>query len=195
MRRVVKRNDSKIISDNIKYSSSKSNLQLGRLLLNEQKKFCAYTEEYISFNDAYDIEHFNPNLKNTDKDNYDNWFCVKHRPNLKKASKWKTKILYPTQEDFEKRIIYIDGFFLLQDSKDEEAQNLIDLLDLNNEIFVNDRKRYIDRRKEGVEIYNISPIKYFQLLIDKEIELIRYLRAIQTEFAIDIWSMIPNVEE
>ena len=32
---------------------------------------------------------------------------------------------------------------------------------------------------------------YFQELIDKELELVKYLRAIQEEFKIDIWSMIP----
>lgn len=195
MKRILKSNDSKIISNNIKYNSNRNNSQLGKILLNEQKRFCAYTEEYIAFNDAYDIEHFNPNLKNTNTDNYHNWFCVKHKPNLKKASKWNSKILHPTHEDFEKRIIYEDGLFLLNDENDEQAQNLIDLLDLNNEIFVEDRKRYIKRRKEGIEIYNVTPEKYFEIHIEKEMELIRYLRAIQETFKIDIWKMIPEIGE
>ncbi|QYS92447.1 hypothetical protein JJC04_01160 [Flavobacterium covae] len=55
------------------------------MLLQEQKNFCAYTEEYININDAVDIEHFNPNLKYTDKDSYYNWFMVKHKPNNKKG--------------------------------------------------------------------------------------------------------------
>ena len=39
-----------------------------------------------------------------------------------------------------------------------------------------------------------NEINYFKELINTEIDLIKYLRAIQEEFGIDIWSLIPEIE-
>ena len=62
---------------------------VAKILLDEQKKFCAYTDEYVSRTDAKDIEHFNPTLKGTPEDNYYNWFLVKHQWNKEKSYKWQ----------------------------------------------------------------------------------------------------------
>lgn len=104
MKRIIKNPASQIISENLRYRSG--NTRLTDLLLKEQKNFCAYTEEYIAFNDAKDIEHFNPNLKDTEEDNYNNWYIVKHLPNQRKSATWLEPILYPFSADFEERIIY-----------------------------------------------------------------------------------------
>ncbi|RRJ90916.1 hypothetical protein EG240_07780 [Paenimyroides tangerinum] len=198
MKRIVKKSDSLVISENLKYHSKGNNSRLSGILFKEQKGFCAYTEEYISFEDAKDIEHFDPNLKNTNDDNYNNWYIVKHLANQRKTNNWLEPILQPYQEDFEKRIIYNDGAYFSKPN-DIEAKNLIDLLDLNNFQKVQLRKRYIKRRKDAllkrnIELDDIENIKqYFQEKIDGEIEeSVRYLRAIQEEFNIDIWNMIPE---
>jgi len=198
MKRIVKKSDSLVILENLKYRSKGNNSRLSEVLFKEQKGFCAYTEEYISFEDANDIEHFNPTLKNSEADNYKNWYIVKHLPNQRKTNNWLEPILQPYQEDFEKRIIYNDGAYF-SEPNDIEAKNLIDLLDLNNFQKVQLRKRYIKRRKDAllkrnVNLYDIENIKqYFQEKIDGEIEeSIKYLRAIQEEFNIDIWNMIPE---
>lgn len=197
MKRIIKNPASQIISENLKYRSG--NIRLSDLLLKEQKNFCAYTEEYIAFNDAKDIEHFNPNLKNTEDDGYTNWYMVKHLPNQRKSTTWLEPILYPFDENFEKRIIYNDGAYFAKPD-DIEANNLITLLDLNNIQKVSLRKRYIKRRKESLNERNIdlnNNIKvksYFQSKIDSEIEDgVKYLRAIQEEFKINIWEMIPEI--
>lgn len=190
MKRIIKNNDSEILSKEIKYSNTGDNSELRNILLKEQKNFCAYTEEYIGCNDAVDIEHFNPNLKNTDLDNYGNWFDVKHKANNIKRNKWIEPILHPTDDDFEQRIIYHEGFYI-HHPNDLEAKNLIELLNLNQEIFVKDRIKYIERRKQRIAERNINPREYFIELIEKEIYFIKYLRAIQEEFKIDIWSLIP----
>ncbi|CAD7812656.1 hypothetical protein CHRY9390_02544 [Chryseobacterium aquaeductus] len=195
MRRIIKNPNSKIIKEDLKYKTKGDNSNLSIALLIEQKRFCAYTEEYIGINDAYDVEHFNPNFKNTPQDNYENWFCVKHKPNLRKSTKWFEEILHPTHDLFEERLIYNDGAFFSRDENDISTQNLIVLLDLNNEILVKDRQKYIARRKEAIEDIGKTPFEYFDKKIKNEIWVIRYLRAIQTEFDIDIWSMIPNVQE
>jgi hypothetical protein len=69
------------------------------------------------------------------------------------------------------------------------------LLDLNNQKKVEDRKNYIKRRRESIndrKLLTKNEIEnYFQDKIDNEIKSISYLRAIQEEFKIDIWNMIP----
>lgn len=196
MKRVLKSPDSPIISGNITYKSSGNNSRLGAILLKEQKGFCAYTEHYIGFDDANDTEHFNPNLKDQPEDNYYNWYKVKHLPNQRKTNNWIEPILMPYAEDFENRIIYNEGEYFAKPD-DNEANNLIILLDLNNQKRVEDRKNYIKRRRESINDRklqtDIEIKKYFQDKIDNEINSICYLRAIQEEFKIDIWSMIPEL--
>lgn len=192
MRRIIKNSNSEVILNKIKYKKG-DNKKLASILLKEQKNFCAYTEEYIGINDAADIEHFNPNLKYLETDSYQNWFVVKHKPNNLKRTNWFEPILHPTSQDFEQRLIYFDGYFLHK-PEDIETKNLIDLLNLNNEIFVKNRKKYIERRKERIKENNIPAKDYFQEKIDSEIDCIKYLRAIQEEFNIDIWDMIPELK-
>lgn len=190
MRRMIKNSNSEVILNNIKYKKG-DNKKLASILLKEQKNFCAYTEEYIGINDAADIEHFNPNLKYLENDSYQNWFMVKHKPNNLKKTNWIEPILHPTSQDFEQRLIYFDGYFLNQ-PEDNETKNLIDLLNLNDVFFVKNRKKYIERRKERIKEKDIPASDYFQEKIDSEIDCIKYLRAIQEEFNIDIWKMIPQ---
>ncbi|KIQ18625.1 hypothetical protein RT99_16450 [Flavobacterium sp. MEB061] len=196
MKRVLKSPLSLIISDKIIYKSKGDNSKLGSLLLKEQKGFCAYTEHYIGFDDANDTEHFNPNLKDQLEDNYYNWYKVKHLPNQRKTNSWIEPILMPYADDFESRIIYDEGEYFARPN-DDEANNLIILLDLNNQKRVEDRKNYIKRRRESINDRklqtDIEIKKYFQDKIDNEINSICYLRAIQEEFKIDIWNMIPEL--
>lgn len=197
MKRILKSSTSLIISGNLTYKSNGNNSKLGTLLLKEQKGFCAYTEHYIGFDDANDIEHFNPNLKDQLEDNYYNWYKVKHLPNQRKTDNWIEPILLPYVENFEARVIYNEGEYFAQ-LNDDEANNLIVLLDLNNQKRVEDRKNYIKRRRESINDRNLQTDveikKYFQDKIDNEINSISYLRAIQEEFGIDIWNMIPEIE-
>ena len=189
MRRIIKNSDSVIVKNKIVYKGN--NKELSSILLKEQKNFCAYTEEYIGTNDAVDIEHFNPNIKFSD--NYENWFMVKHKPNNLKRTNYFETILHPTHEDFETRLIYFEGIFL-HSPEDIETKNLIELLNLNETKFVENRIRYIKRRKERIDERKISIKEYFQEKIDNEIETLKYLRAIQEEFKIDIWQMIPEIK-
>lgn len=190
MKRIIKNPDSEIIQNKVTYKKS-GNKKLRAILLKEQKNFCTYTEEYIGCNDAVDIEHFNPNLKYLETDSYQNWFMVKHKPNNLKRTNWIEPILHPTADDFETRLIYVDGYFL-HEPEDIETKNLIDLLNLNSEIFVKNRIKYINRRKDRIKERVIDTQVYFQEIIDFELESIKYLRAIQEEFKINIWDMIPQ---
>ncbi len=192
MKRIVKNPNSEILTLKLTYKKNNSvnNKKIAEILLKEQKCFCAYSQEYFGINDADDIEHFNPNFKYTKKDSYHNWFLVKHKVNKKKGEKWTEPILHPTSEDFEERLIYKDGLFFYK-IDDIETKNLIDLLDLNNKILVEFRRNYIKRRKERIIEKNFNPLDYFVEIIKNEINTLKYLRAIQEEFKINIWEMIP----
>src|ERR1019366_5090822 len=157
MRRIIKDADSEILKKNLKYirNNRHNNRKIAEILSKEQKKFCAYTEEFMSVTDADDIDHFNPTLKDTDGDNYNNWFLVKHKWNKKKSNKWLNyqPILHPSAIDFEERVIYIDGHYLTKSETDIEAQNLIDLLQLDEPALADKRRKYIARIKKDIKIY------------------------------------------
>ncbi|MEJ7681818.1 MAG: hypothetical protein WKG06_29020 [Segetibacter sp.] len=195
MRKAIKNPDSKIITDNLKYVSGNSLTikSLAEILLKEQKNFCAYTDEYISRTDARDIEHFNPTLKDTPQDNYHNWFIVKSINGTKnKSYKWDKfqPILHPTADDFEERIIYIKGDYFAQSDADIEAKNLINLLQLDNLVLADNRKKYIKRKRDDMIAYNQGAIEFFTTLINCSTCEISYLRAIKEEFGIDIWQIL-----
>ena len=197
MRKVVKDDKSEIVIQKLKFikGNSKNNKKISHILFKEQKGFCAYTEEYIGRTDAKDIEHFNPNLKNTYQDSYLNWFLVIHQWNSEKGKKWDDfqPMLSPTDSNFETRIVYDNGDYRVADSSDNEANNLIKLINLDDAVLADERKRYIKRKFNEIEIYGVSNEEFFKILIEDDIKQISYLRAIQEEFKIDIWNMIPNL--
>jgi len=196
MRKVLKKIDSEITSNNLNYieGNSRNNLKISKILYKEQKGFCIYTEEYLGRADARDIEHFNPNLKGTIQDSYSNWFLVKHQWNKEKSSKWDDfqPILHPTAIDFDERVIYDSGDYRVSDLNDIEAINLIKLLKLDDIILADERKRYIQRKTKELLLYGETPENFFKVLIDDDIKQISYLRAIQQEFNIDIWNLLPQ---
>lgn len=198
MRRVLKNDNSEITNKNLNYieGNSNNNLKISKILYKEQKGFCAYTEEYIGRADSRDIEHFNPNLKGTNQDSYSNWFLVKHQWNKEKSSKWQDfqPVLQPTAIDFDKRIVYDSGDYRVADSEDLEAVNLIKLLKLDDIILADERKKYIQRKKKELSLYGESEQIFFKILIEDDIKQISYLRAIQEEFKINIWEMIPELK-
>ena len=196
MRRVVKNENSEIVTQNLKYAEGNSfnNLKISKALFIEQKGFCAYTEEYMGRADAKDIEHFNPNLKNSSDDNYLNWFLVKHQWNKEKSSKWHhfQPILHPTDPRFEERVLYDNGDYRVSDSHDKEAVNLISILNLDDMILADERKKYISRKRNEIAIFGQSEEDFFKTLIDDDLCQIKYIRAIQEEFNINIWNLIPT---
>ncbi len=198
MRRVSKVDTSEIIKEKLNYieGNSSNNSKISKILYKEQKGFCAYTEEFIGRADAKDIEHFNPTLKGKKQDSYENWFLVKHQWNKEKSNKW-TKyqpILNPTDESFEERIIYDQGDYRVNDSKDTEAINLINLLNLDDIILADDRKKYLKRKKEEIEKFGIEPEGFFKILIEDDIKQVSYLRAIKEEFKFNIWEKLPQIK-
>ena len=198
MRKVEKSETSQVLEQKLNYieGNSANNSNISRILYQEQKGFCAYTEEYIGRADARDIEHFNPTLKGTDLDSYKNWSLVKHQWNKEKSSKWLKyqPILHITDDNFDDRIVYDNGDYRSANIDDDEAKNLIGLLKLDDVILADERKKYLKRKKIEIEIYKENEKDFFELLINEDIKQISYLRAIKEEFNINIWEMLPEIE-
>lgn len=187
MRRQHKKEDSAIVSNDWKYPKHWKKIQ--QQLLAEQHSLCAYTETYLGRTDKKEIEHFNPTLKETEDDGYQNWFLVKAQWNNEKGSsaRWKKHqpLLHPTAPDFEERIIYLDGEYICHPD-DVEAEKLIKYLKLDDLELASERKNYIERRRESIQNKNISPQEYFTSLLEKEPSRVFFIRAIETEFEITL---------
>jgi hypothetical protein len=194
MRGAVKLADSKILSKALTYKKgdSRNNLKITNILMEEHYGFCAYTDEFISITDAKDVEHFNPTLKYTPSDNYQNWFFVKHKWNTLKSTKWNDyqPILYPTSPDFEQRVVYIDGEYLPSSISDIESQNLISLLKLDNAALAKKRKQYIKRKRDEMVAFDQTPLTFFSNLVKADPCQVHYSRAIKEEFGIDVFEIL-----
>jgi hypothetical protein len=191
MKRVVKNNNSRIVTDGLKYVVNGDNTKLRTYLLEEQKGFCVYTETFLGRSDKKDIDHFNPTLKGKATDNYHNWFLVKSQWNSEKSNKWIDfqPVLHPTAIDFETRIVYNDGDYILSNQNDIEAKNLMSLIKLDDVGLATERKNYINRTK--IEIKDFGNAKdYFQFRVNIDINSIQFIRAIQEEFGVNVLEMI-----
>lgn len=187
MRRVIKLAESAIIKQQLTYKEGQND-ELRRLLADEQHNICAYTETYLAASDDAHIEHFNPRLKNELSDNYNNWFLVKSLWNTKKSKKWSDyqPVLHPTAEDFEHRILYIDGDYAVADPGDIEASNLLRLLDLDNARLADQRKRYIRLKKHEVQDAKKSSQQFLDDLLKSYPEGVYFIRALEEELQVKV---------
>ena len=193
MKRVLKKLDSQIVTQQLNYIVNGDNTKLRDLLFAEQKGFCAYTETYLGRTDKKEIDHFNPTLKGKSTDNYDNWFLIKAQWNSEKSSKWIKfqPVMPPTTLNLEERIIYSNGDYLVANSNDIEARNLVELLKLDDADLASERKKYITRKRDEIVQSGIPPIDFFQILINEDLNSIRFLRAIEKEFNVNVYKLLP----
>jgi len=192
MRRQIKNGNSEIQRKGLIYPNNSR--RISKILYSDQKGFCAYTEEFIERTDAEDIEHFDPTLKEEPTDGYENWFLVKHLWNIEKSAKWENfqPILYPTATDFEQRVVYNDGNYFANPD-DIEAVNLVKLLNLDDPVLTANRKKFIKNKREKFETYGFNLTEHFNNKATNDPSSLKYLRALNEEFGIDVWSLIPSI--
>jgi hypothetical protein len=192
MKRVLKFKESKIISSNLSYRENGDNSELSKLLLEEQKGLCAYTETFLGRSDKKEIDHFNPKYNFNERNNYYNLFLVKGQWNSEKSNKWDSfqPVLHPCDPNFEARILYDQGDYYAANTDDIEAKNLIELLKLDDPDLAIERKKYIYRKRSELAAFGSSIEDFFKTLISDDMNSIQFLRAIENEFKIDIKSLI-----
>jgi len=149
MKFLQKNNDSKILSDTLKYSNVADRGAIRAELLKEQKGFCAYTEEYFKNSETKEIEHFYPKAENPDKeDDYFNWYLVKDHANKNRPRKIRDylPIIQPSNSNLKNRLKYLKGTFRFEEDKnDMEIYNFIQFLNLNRYELVKDREKHLKR--------------------------------------------------
>ncbi|MBL0047085.1 MAG: hypothetical protein IPP32_03200 [Bacteroidetes bacterium] len=187
MKRILRSGTSPIVSNSYRYPTH-SVLILAELD-KEQDLYCAYTEENYRIS-CYtrEVEHFNPTLKNTSSDGYNNWFSASGRLNRKKGSKerWKIHqpILHPTNANLETRLIYKDGYYIHSDPSYQDAKNLKDFLMLNEFGLPDARIAYINSLKDMLLVFgDVNSLENF--LIRHPIQ-VHYRTAIKAEFGITV---------
>jgi len=183
MKRIIKNDDSDIITENLNYTTRTQRPRIIEILLDEQNYFCAYTEERFAPTIAFEIEHFNPDHDSAEYNTYNNWFAACRSWNLiKKDEQWHNlqPILHPTAKDLEARIIYDDGYYIHKPD-DTPAKNLKVFLDLNNLALVTERRNYIGQLRT-IQDAGIPLTAY----LANHPQFIRFRRAIETEFLIEL---------
>jgi hypothetical protein len=187
MKRVFRTGNSVIVSSGYRYPNHR--VAILEVLDKEQEFYCAYTEENFRI-PCYtrEVEHFNPTLKGTPLDCYDNWFSASGRLNRKKGSieRWQRNqpILHPTSQKLEQHLIYKDGYYINSNPKYKKAKNLKDFLMLNEFGLPEARIAYIDSLKELLSVFgSLDSLKQF--LIKHPIQ-VQYRTAIKTEFGISL---------
>lgn len=188
MRKITKSDKSEVVQKGLTYRVNGDNGKIAELLCEEQNSICAYTETYLGRTDKKDIEHFNPTLKGTSADGYDNWFLVKAQWNSEKASKWANyqPILLPTDTDFEERIIYSEGVYIAALQTDVEAMNLIRLLKLDDYGLATERYDYLENLKDTLACSGKKPQQFIDDLLVTRPSLVYFIRAVQEELNVKV---------
>jgi hypothetical protein len=191
MRRIEKNEDSLIIKEGLSYQKGDSK-RIAEILREEQYSICAYTEEYMGRADKADVEHFDPTIKPTDRDGYQNWFLVKAQWNNEKGRKARwikhQPLIHPTAVDFEERIKYNEGHYVLHDADDTEAKNLRSYLKLDDEELARQRIFYIERIKEEIAMSGLTSQEFIDWRIStpKYLSTIYFIRAIEEELNVKV---------
>jgi len=199
MRRIEKKPDSSIITEGLTYKEKQHRSRITDVLRLEQHNICAYTEEWIGRADKAEIEHFDPTLKPTENDSYQNWFLVKGQWNNEKGSipRWKKyqPLLHPTADDFEERIVYYQGRYILADQNDTEAKNLRSYLKLDDEELDKQRINYIARMRADMALLGFPNQDFidWRLASPTYYCTIYYVRAIEEEFNVKVnFDLLPT---
>ena len=191
MKRIDKRINSLILEEKLSYQE-RDGKRIAEILRDEQNYICAYTEEYLGRADKADIEHFDPTIKSTPHDGYQNWFLVKAQWNVEKGktARWNKyqPLIHPTAHDVEDRILYDKGRYILADDNDVEARNLRGYLKLDDEELAKQRVYYIQRMKDEISLSGLSNQDFidWRLKSPKYHSTIYYIRAIEEELNVNV---------
>jgi hypothetical protein len=190
MQYLSKLTDSKIVTESLTYGTAVEKGKIRAILIQEQSEFCAYSEVYIRSVDEVHIEHFDPRLKNTPKDNYKNWYGVLAKMNTNRPKKIGPylPILHPSSEDLFKRIFYSDGIYQPFDLNDTEANNLIKFLDLNKQEVLEYREKHLKRIRNLRYLCGDEEIFLRELRENKD--NLSFATALQQELGIDVSKLL-----
>jgi len=161
------------------YKLKGDNSKLRTVLVAEQFGYCAYTERRFRPDDSIAIEHFDPQLK--DSDDCRNWYAALQRANqLKRRTQAKFagasffgSRFFHDRNQLELRIKYCpdDHVYYTDDPNDSEATQLIGFLSANRHETVRCRKEHVGRLKELFSAASWGPKMQLEYLLRHPVEL------------------------
>lgn len=182
MRYLSKSTASRVIREGWRYSTTSHRPQIRAELLAEQRGFCAYTERYVAPVDACEIEHFDDRLKNTDQDDYWNWYSVLRWANQrKKRIERYLPVLAPHDPSVQTRIRYDHGAFQVVEPDDVEAANLIELLGWNDPTLAQYREKFVSRTKEYRAVFFEGDDEGFVEFLRSDPERLSFISVLEVE--------------
>jgi hypothetical protein len=117
---------------------------------------------------------------------------VKAQWNNEKGSvvRWQKhqSLMYPTDADFETRILYDRGNYILADEGDLDARHLRDYLKLNDEELAKQRVYYIQRMKADIGSSGLTSQEFIDWRLSNPPyqSTIYYIRAIEEELNVKV---------
>ena len=185
---------STILQNNLRYEKNKDNSVLKKLLMTEQKNFCAYTEKYLQPLDSVEVEHFDSSKKFAD--DYYNYYAVIRNANLFKqdekyaGASFFENLFFQKIEELTKRISFAKNTFYEIDETDIEARDFIDFIGLNHPKLSEQREKHLNRMRDYFKDYTSKQrIEHFK----KYKEELNFVTAMEVEFG-DDYSEIINAE-
>lgn len=190
MKFLKKNNDSEVLEEGLNYRNPSQRIRIREVLLIEQSGFCAYSERYALNTDSIHIDHFDPRFKNTEDDNYNNWYAVfgwmnEHKP---KNIEPFLPILSPSSIELNDRIEYVEGEFKETNTTDIEAKNLIKFLGLNRYELYNDRQNHISRIKSIRDMCEND--EEFLEVISNNLTYLSFLTALEIELEMNLTHLL-----
>ncbi len=205
MKFLPKSDNSNVLQTGLTYKKgqSKNNANLLKVLLEEQKGFCAYTEEVLLENSLCpEVEHFNPAKKYAD--DYYNYYVVSKYANKRKMKHdssgifseglFYKSLFFQNSETLKSRIGYGEGIYYEIDATDIEAADFIEYIGLNDPYIKKKRDNAlrIIRKDIAENATKDEIISYFRKELVESRETISFITAIEQEFNINLSDIIND---
>jgi hypothetical protein len=198
MKFLSKSKASVILAEGVVYreNSSKNNERLKKMLMAEQKGYCAYTEKYLQPMDSVEVEHLDAVKKYAD--DYFNYYAVIRNANLyKQDEKYKgaaflDSLFFHDAVVVNERIGFKENVFYELDENDTAAREFIDFLNLNHPALSGQRATHLallqstfnDGRYDKEAI-----IRYFK----KHPEQLSFVTALEAGLGINLFELLINI--
>ncbi len=201
MKFLTKKKSSAILAGKVVYTTGRDNRRLRKMLLEEQKGFCAYTEKYVSKIDSTEVEHFDRTKKDKG-DNYFNYYAVLRDANLRKlgkenrhtGAKFFISLFFQDENQPVNRIRYVTGEFVYEetDATDDEAAALIDFLGFNDRGLVEERENHVRRLRDLFKLTTFDNQRRRDWFAEHP-EHLSFVTAVEQELDIDLSLVLDNL--
>ncbi len=200
MKFLSKSKASVILTEGVMYreNSSKNNERLKKMLMAEQKGYCAYTEKYLQPMDAVEVEHLDATKKYAD--DYYNYYAVLRNANLYKqdekyrGASFLESLFFHNAVAVSERIGFRENVFYELDENDTEARAFIDFLNLNHPALSGQRATHLALLQSTFNDAGYDSeaiIIYFK----KHPEQLSFVTALEAGLGVHLFELLININD